>query len=58
MSKSKDTDLTATLEFEGVERQPLRNISFGCGLPDPFSQWIWSHKSGRRPFGRWTPSLR
>ena len=27
MSKSKDTDLTATLDFEGVERQPLRTFT-------------------------------
>ncbi|MGB7903399.1 MAG: DNA topoisomerase IV subunit A [Steroidobacteraceae bacterium] len=27
MSKSKDTDTTATLDFEGVERQPLRTFT-------------------------------
>ena len=27
MSKSKDTDSTATLDFEGVERQPLRTFT-------------------------------
>jgi len=25
-AKSKDTDATATLDFEGVEKQPLRNL--------------------------------
>jgi topoisomerase-4 subunit A len=27
MSKSKDTDTTAPLDFEGVERQPLRTFT-------------------------------
>ena len=27
MGKSKDTDPTATLDFEGVERQPLRTFT-------------------------------